>query len=159
MQDSMPGDLVAFVDALDHPDKGTYVPVLDTDARKTNFNALLDALFSAIDASLSDGAGDWCDVKSKAAAAGYAVVRFFDTDSGRWFVFGQDTSASGQAYFFINPFAKRNIVIEVPHEGLESGTGSEGARIFKELAARALIVCHQGFAQLAGIVRRRCPSS
>ena len=137
--ESMSADLVSFVQGLDHPSKGEYGKLSST--RKANFNAFLEALFSAIDASLADGnAGDWCSVKSKAATAGYAIARFFDTDSGRWFVFGQDTTPFGQAYFFINPFAKRNIVIEVPHEGLEQDTGSEGARILKALAARALII-------------------
>jgi hypothetical protein len=101
----------------------------------------IDALFAAIDASLVDGnTGDWCGVKSKASAAGYAICRFYDTASGRWFIYAYDTTSFGQAYFFINPFAKRNIVIEVPHEGFDIGTGREGSQIFKGLAARALII-------------------
>jgi rubredoxin len=55
-------------------------------------------------------------------------------------VYGFDTTAFGQAYFFINPFAKRDLVIEVPHEGFETGTGPQGAQLFKTLAARALIL-------------------
>jgi hypothetical protein len=137
--ESISGDLVTFVQALEHPKNGNYGKV--SSARKASFNELLDTLFTAIGASLTDGTtGDWCAVKSKASAAGYAIARFHDTGSGRWFVHGSDTTSFGQAYFFINPFAKRNIVIEVPHEGLETDTGSEGARLFKALAARALIV-------------------
>ncbi|HEU4386298.1 MAG TPA: hypothetical protein VFV34_00775 [Blastocatellia bacterium] len=137
--DAVSDDLVKFVQGLEHPNQGGYGKV--SSARKANFNALLDSLFAAIDASLKDGgSGDWCSVKSKATAAGYEIVRFYDTDSGRWFVHGRDTTAFGQAVFFINPFSKRNIVVEVPHEGFEADTGSEGARLFKALAARALIV-------------------
>jgi len=134
-------DLLDYVgDAnLPHPNEGLYGRV--SDGRKDRFNALLDSLFAAIEASLNDGnTGDWCDVKNKAAAAGYEVIRFYDTASGRWFVHGRDKTRYGQAYFFINPFAKRNLVIEVPHAGTETDTALQGARIFKELAARALII-------------------
>jgi 3D (Asp-Asp-Asp) domain-containing protein len=142
--DALSGDLVTFIQGLDHPDGGGYGKLSST--RKANFNAFLDAMFTAIDASLADGnTGDWCGVKSSAAAAGYAIRRFYDTASGRWFIYAYDTTSFGQAYFFINPFAKRNLVIEVPHEGLlgdgpELNTGTEGVQIFKALAARALII-------------------
>jgi hypothetical protein len=79
-------------------------------------------------------------VRDRATTAGYAVRRFYDTATGRWFVYGYDTTSFGQAYFFINPFAKRNVVIEVPHEDLEYGTKVEGVRLFRALAARALVV-------------------
>jgi hypothetical protein len=133
-------DLLTFVStSLTHPNNGGYGKLSST--RKANFNAFLDALFTAINDSLADGStGDWCGVKTKAATAGYAVRRFYDTGSGRWFVYGYDTTSYGQAYFFINPFAKRNIVIEVPHEDLEYGTKVEGVRLFRALAARALII-------------------
>jgi hypothetical protein len=138
MLESVSADLITFVESLEHPYQEGYGKLSIT--RKANFNALLDTLFSAIDASLMDGNGDWCLVKARASAAGYAIKRFYDIDSRRWFVYGYDTSSFGQAYFFINPFAKRNIVIEVPHEGSETNTGSEGVRLFKALAARALII-------------------
>jgi hypothetical protein len=94
-----------------------------------------------MEASLADGAtGDWCGVRTKARAADYMIYRFYDTASARWFVYAYDTTPFGQAYVFINPFAKRNIVIEVPHEGFESGTKTQGVRLFKALAARALII-------------------
>jgi hypothetical protein len=133
------GDLVTFVQGLTHPNNGDYGKLSST--RKTNFNAFLDALFTAINDSLADGSsGDWCSVKTKATTAGYAIRRFYDIESGRWFIYGYDTTSYGQAYFFINPFAKRNIVIEVPHEDLEYGTKVEGVRLLKALAARALII-------------------
>jgi 3D (Asp-Asp-Asp) domain-containing protein len=134
-------DLLSYVDDanLSHPNAGLYGRV--SPGRTDRFNVMLDALFAAIDASLADGnTGDWCDVKGKAAAAGYEVIRFYDTVSGRWFVHGRDKTQYGQAYFFINPFAKRNLIIEVPHAGTETDTALQGARIFKDLAARALII-------------------
>ena len=137
--DSMTGDLLTFVQGLQHPNNGGYGKLSTT--RKGNFNTFLDTLFTAIDDSLADGwTGNWCDVKTKATTAGYAVYRFYDTTTGRWFVYGQDTTSFGQSYFFINPFAKRNIVIEVPHEDYEIGTKAEGVRLFRSLAARALLI-------------------
>jgi hypothetical protein len=132
-------DLLTFVQGLAHPNSGGYGKLSST--RTTNFNAFLDSLFTAIADSLADGStGDWCGVKTKAATAGYAVRRFYDTGTGRWLVYGYDTTSYGQSYFFINPYAKRNIVIEVPHEGYEGGTKVEGVRLFRDLAARALII-------------------
>lgn len=137
--DAESGSLLQDVGNLAHPTQGGYGRLSST--RKANFNLLLDALFAAIDNSLIDGdTGDWCDVKVKAANAGYDLIRYYDTDSGRWFVHGRDRTSFGQSYFYINPFAKRNIVIEVPHEPYDSGTAVQGARIFKDLAARALII-------------------
>jgi hypothetical protein len=136
---AMSGDLVTFVQGLEHPNSGGYGKLSST--RQANFARFLDALFTAMEASLADGAtGDWCGVQTAARAAGYAVARFYDTDSGRWFVYAYDTTPFGQAYVFINPFAKRNLVIEVPHEDFESGTKTQGVRLFKALAARALII-------------------
>ena len=132
-------DLLTFVQGLTHPNSGGYGKLSST--RTTNFNSFLDSLFTAIADSLADGStGDWCGVKMKASAAGYAVRRFYDTGTGRRLVYGYDTTSYGQSYFFINPFAKRNIVIEVPHEDLEYGTKVEGVRLFRALAARALII-------------------
>jgi hypothetical protein len=137
--EDMSGDLVTFVQGLEHPNSGGYGKLSST--RTAHFNVFLDALFTAIEASLADGStGDWCGVKTKARAADYAIARFYDTDSGRWFVYAYDTTPFGQGYFFINPFAKRNLIIEVPHEDFESGTKTQGARLFKALAARALVI-------------------
>jgi hypothetical protein len=135
------GSLHDYVDGLVPPyrPEGGYGKV--SSARAQRFNLFLDVLFAAIDDSLDDGlTGDWCGVRNKAAEAGYEVVRYYDTVSGRWFVRGRDATSFGQAYFFINPFAKRNLVIEVPHNGYEPGTALEGARLFTSTAARALII-------------------
>ncbi len=137
--DSVSVDMVTFAQGLAHPNSGGYGKLSTT--RKANFNTFLDAMFTAINDSLADGStGDWCGVRTKAGNAGYAIRRFYDTASGRWFIYGYDTTSFGQAYFFINPFAKRNIVIEVPHEDFDYGTKVEGVRLFKSLAARALII-------------------
>jgi hypothetical protein len=136
------GDLVTLMQKLPHPNSNNYGKLSST--RQVNFNIFLEALFAAIDASLADGAtGDWCGVKTKAATASYAINRWYDTASGRWFIYAYDTTQFGQAYIFINPFAKRNVVIEVPHEDFESGTKTQGARLFKALAARALVINKQ----------------
>ena len=135
-----PGDnsFVPFVSNLSHP-SGGYGEL--TDGRRDDFNAFVTALFNAIDDSLADGdTGDWCGVQDLAAEAGYSVQRFYDVDSGRWFIYGRDITSFGHAYFFINPFAKNNIVIEVPHEPIDQGTAQQGANLFIELAARALII-------------------
>ena len=79
--DSMTGDLLTFVQGLQHPNNGGYGKLSTT--RKGNFNTFLDTLFTAIDDSLADGwTGNWCDVKTKATTAGYAVYRFYDTTTG-----------------------------------------------------------------------------
>jgi hypothetical protein len=104
--------------------------------------ALLTAILSASRASLADpSSGDWCGVRSKAAAAGYQVRRFYDTESGHYLVYGRDTaSGAQQAYFFVNPSYRRNLVLEAPHEPIDPGTAVEAARLFRALAARSLIV-------------------
>jgi hypothetical protein len=136
---SMSGDIESLVMSFEHPNAGGYGKL--SASRQADFISLLDALFQAIQDSLADGnTGDWCGVAAKAETAGYAVRRFYDTTSGRWFVYGFDTTAEGQSYFLLNPFAKRNLVIEVPHAGFEIETDRQGLRIFKALAVRALIV-------------------
>jgi hypothetical protein len=135
----MVGDLESLVTTFEHPNQGGYGKV--SSSRKADFTAFVNALLQAIDESLADGdTGDWCGVNTKADDAGYAVYRYYDTATGRWFVYGNDTTVHGQSYFLLNPFAKRNLVIEVPHAGFESGTDLQGVRIFKALAARALLV-------------------
>jgi len=136
---SMSGDIESLVTGLEHPNAGGYGKV--SSARKAAFTSFVDGLFAAMEESIADGgAGDWCGVIAKADTAGYAVRRFYDTTTGRWFVYGFDTTPHGQGYFLLNPFAKRNLVIEVPHAGFEAATDSQGVRIFKALAARALLV-------------------
>src|SRR5215207_5123216 len=86
--------------------------------RAAAVRALMTAVLDASSASVADpNTGAWCSVRTKARAAGYWVRRFYDTESGRYLVYGQDTlTASQQAYFFVNPAYKRNVVVEVPHE-------------------------------------------
>jgi hypothetical protein len=136
---SMSGDLESLVMAFEHPNAGGYEKL--SSSRTAQFTTFVNALFRATDASLADGdTGDWCGVIIKADAAGYGVRRFYDTTTGRWLVYGYDTTVHGQSYFLLNPFAKRNLVIEVPHAGFETETDRQGVRIFKALAARVLIV-------------------
>jgi hypothetical protein len=136
---SMTGDLEALVATFEHPDEGGYGKL--SRLRAADFTVFVDSMLDAIDASVVDGdTGDWCGVMTRADAAGYAVQRFYDTATGRWFVYGNDKTADGQSYFILNPFAKRNLVIEVPHAGFETRTDGQGVRIFKALAARALLV-------------------
>jgi hypothetical protein len=113
-----------------------------TPTRTTNVRALMKAVLDASAASVADpNTGAWCSVRSRARAAGYLVRRFYDTESGRYLVYGQDTlTGSQQAYFLVNPAYKRNVVVEVPHEPVDPGTGVEGARVFRDLAARVLVV-------------------
>jgi hypothetical protein len=136
---AMAGDLESLVMAFEHPEAGGYATL--SPSRNAAFRLFIQGLFQAIDDSLADGdKGDWCGVIAAANAAGYAVRRFFDTSTRRWFVYGFDTTPDGQSYFVVNPFAKRNLVIEVPHAGFEAGTDRQGVLIFKALAARALLV-------------------
>lgn len=158
------GDIAAFVASLEHPDDVSYVPLSPT--RGGYFNAFVTALLAAIDASVQNGDnGDWCGVMAAADRAGYAVERFYDngidpaTNSprDRWFVYGYDKTTAGQAYFFINPGAKRDIVIEVPHastsEVAETHTDKQGVNMLVGLAARALLLnkAHRCTAPVASV--------
>ena len=135
----MSEDIESLVMAFEHPNADGYGKV--SGSRKAAVTTFLNSLFRAIDDSLADGdTGDWCGVIAGASAAGYAVQRVHDAGTGRWFVYGYDTTVHGQSYFLLNPFAKRNLVIEVPHAGFETETDRQGVRLFKALAARALIV-------------------
>lgn len=136
---SVEADLITFVDGLEHPEAGGYL-TLDGD-RAGRFDAFVDAMLAAVDASLADGrTGDWCAVQALAADAGYGLQRFHDEATGRWLLHGRDLTAAGQAYFFVNPEARRDLVVEAPHEPHDLDTSVEGARIFLALAARALII-------------------
>jgi len=109
--------------------------------RAASVRTLMTAVLDASSASLADpNTGAWCSVRTKARTAGYWVRRFYDTESGRYLVYGQDTlTGSQQAYFFVNPAYKRNVAVEVPHEPVDP-TGVEAARVFRDLAARALVI-------------------
>ena len=52
--EAMSGDLVTFVQGLEHPKSGGYGKLSTT--RTAHFNLFLDALFTAIEASIADGA-------------------------------------------------------------------------------------------------------
>ena len=133
------GDLVAFVDALAYPEDGDYATL--TDDRETRVLAFITAMDLAIESGRIDGAAaDWCGVLALATDADYALQRFFDTPSQRWFVFAEDTTNDGQAYLVVNPEAKRDLVLEVPHHPHDSATAPQGARLLRALAARALVL-------------------
>jgi hypothetical protein len=96
-----------------------------------------------VDATRRDrNAGGWCDVKSKAQAAGYEVKRYYDTYTGRYFIYAHDLSTNNQqAFFFLNPFAKRNLVLESPHALTDGGSAEAAAKVFvSDLVPRALLV-------------------
>lgn len=136
---ALSGDLIDLVGALDHPNEGGYGKLSAN--RSEAFGLFLQALFAAIDASLLDGdSADWCEVLALADDAGYELFRFYDTSVERWLVYGRDRTAYGQAYFFINPAAKRDLVIEAPHAPYDVATDVQGARIFLATAARALLL-------------------
>ena len=136
---SISGDLVDFVGDLEHPNAGGYGKLSAN--RRQAFEKLVVALFSAIDASLLDGdSADWCGVQALADDAGYELFRFYETREERWLVYGRDRTSYGQAYFFINPAAKRDLVIEAPHAPYDVGTDVQAARVFLGTAARVMIL-------------------
>lgn len=133
------GDLVQAAGELDHPREGGYGTL--TVARAERFDTFLDALHQTLAQTIADGrAGDWCAVRTLADAAGYRLSRYRDEASGRWFLFGEDQTQFGHAYVFIDPYPKRDLVIEVPHEPFDQGTAVQGARTFLALGARALLI-------------------
>lgn len=135
-------DLVAHVLALEHPNAGEYVAL--TPERETSVGILLDALGDTLATTLADpAAADWCGVLDLAAAAGYDLQRLRDVTSGRWLIYGSDATGGGQAYFFVNPQAKRDLVIEVPHHPFDSNTSQEGAHMLLSLSARALLLAKE----------------
>jgi len=132
-------NLVAFVGDLSHPNQGGYGKVSSSRAGK--FDTMLKALFEAIERAHVDGAlPDWCGVRELAAQAGYELQRFREEATGRWLLYGWDTTTYGQAYFFINPEPQRNVIVEAPHDPFDWATGKQGARIFMALAARAFLL-------------------
>ncbi len=119
-------------------------------ARQDQIVAMFEAIYGSIEASLTQGQdGDWSHAIAVAKDAGYELRRLYDEPSGRWFLHGYDPSnydayscapqmGDGGAYFWINPEPGRNLVIEVPHYGVDKGTEIEGANLFVSVAARAL---------------------
>lgn len=132
---SMEADLVAYVDELAYPNDGAYV-VLDEPRR-----ASVDAFWQALaEAAQMPGDSDWCGVLDLAEAAGYELFRFRDTVTQRWLLHARDATADGQAYLFVNPAARRDLVIEAPHHPFDANTAGQGAFLFRSLAARALLL-------------------
>ncbi|MGZ3476992.1 MAG: hypothetical protein ACXVCJ_21025, partial [Polyangiales bacterium] len=115
---------------------------------------MMSSIFAALDASLSNDGGDWCRAMSDAQAAGYALQRLRDSQSGRWFLHGWDTTGQGGAYFWIDPEPGRNIVVEAPHAGYDTGTQQQVARMFPALAGRALLM--NGAARCASTLPSSC---
>jgi hypothetical protein len=160
-------DLANFVaDArhMPHPRRGYTVPER---VRSEGFNALLDSVFSAIDSMLAgypQGTKPWCDVvQHQAPSAHYAILRLWEQDSHRYFIYLKDTSTAGtqEAYIIINPEPTRNLLIEVPHardsqdpKTYEDYTAQEGAKVFKDLGARALLI--NGATRCASPTLSRC---
>ena len=83
--------------------------------------------------------------KAKALDAGYSIVRYYDTGLGRpkrYYIYAHDTlTADQQAFFVLNPTARRNIVIENAHPIDDACSKNGAGRLFlSDLAPRALIV-------------------
>ena len=135
-------DLVEHVLSLEHPTDGGYVPL--GPERTASLEVLLDAMDDALVTTLADPeAADWCGVLALAEDAGYELHRFYDTATSRWLLRAADATPEGHAWIFINPQAKRDLVVEVPHHPFDSDTAQEGARILMDLSARALILAKE----------------
>jgi len=143
------GDLSVYAAALSHT--GTYTPL--TTQRRAAITTMVDSIHTAsLNALRGTTAPDWCGARLAAANAGYALGRYFDTTMQRWILVGLDTTGYGQASFFFNPSHRRDLVVEAPHvyddnTKLEGRTDTEGALIFQQTRARALLLngadrCH-----------------
>jgi hypothetical protein len=135
------GDLVVYVDSLPHSMSYT---VLDP-ARETRVGAMFDWIQADILGTVAGNDVDWCGATAAADRAGYQLGRFYDTVSQRWLLVGADASGTGQAYFFINPEPRRDLIIEAPHvyasnAKLEGRTDTEGALLLRETMGRALLI-------------------
>ena len=136
------GDLATYVDSLEHPESYTALTV----ARATQVRAMFDAIHSAITAMIGgDFSVNWGVAVAAASAAGYRLGRYYDTVSYRWFLVGEDSAGTGQAYFIINPEPKRDLIVEAPHvyatnDKLEGLTDTEGVLILRQTLGRALLI-------------------
>jgi hypothetical protein len=160
-------DLAQFVaDAsqIPHPIQGYVVP---SQTRTAHFQALLDAVFSAVDTMLAgypQSAAPWCDIATRRAPhAQYAILRLWDQTSQRYFLYLKDIAPAGpqEAYLLINPEPTRRLVLGVPHtrdstdpQTFENYTAQEGARLFTTLGARALLI--NGAPRCASPLQSRC---
>jgi hypothetical protein len=137
------GDLATYVNSLKHLESYTAL----TAARATQVGAMFDAIHSAITAMIGgDCSVNWCAVIAAASAAGYRLGRYYDKVSSRWFLVGEDSAETGQAYFIINPEPHRDLIVEAPHvyaareDKLEGQTDTEGVLILRQTLGRALLI-------------------
>jgi hypothetical protein len=136
------GDLATYVDLWAHPQSYTAL----TAERATQVGAMFDAIDTAITAMLGGALSvNWCAAVDAAGSASYLLGRYYDTASSRWFIIGEDSSGTGQAYFIINPEPKRDLIVEAPHvyntnTKLEGRTDTEGVRILQQTLGRALLI-------------------
>lgn len=133
----MRGGLEAHVSTLVHANDGAYAPFDAT--RAARYETMLAGVFDAIDQTRGGGSPDWCGVADMAAQAGYVVRRFFDEASSQWLVYAADP-AGHHAHVFINPMARRDLVVEAPHAGFETNTSLQAARILIGAGARVLLI-------------------
>lgn len=135
-------DLRTVIEGLPHPT--SYAPL--TAAQMTTARAMFDAVDDAVALMLAGSASvDWCAVVSAGEAAGYNLYRAYDTGTGRWLIVGLDGLGNGQhATFVINPAYRRDLVVEAPHvevgAGIEDRTDTQAVAIFRQTAARALLM-------------------
>lgn len=131
-------DLTTFVKSLPHPKDNLYNPLSST--RQNAVDSFFSILLQSSSQLKTNHNVDWCGVMSRASDAGYLLYRFFDSTTQRWFIFAKDNTGSEQAYLFINPEAKRNIVLELPHAGYEINTDLEGAKLLTSASAYILLI-------------------
>lgn len=147
--------------AIDLPLDASYTDLDDRAQARiaTMFTSVYDAIDATLAAPCASSTRDlWTKARSDAFAAGYYLRRFYDTVTQRWLLFGKASRADGKprglAYFLVNPQPGRNIVLEVPHKGVDDDTEVEGANLFTAVAARALLV--NGSERCASKTRTPC---
>ncbi len=132
------GDLVGTIAAL--PIDSTLV--LLREPRATRVREMMRAVFDA------RATGAWCSASAAVANAGYRIRRFYDQGTyggtsvraARYHLLLTDATSDHQATIVINPSPARNVIVETPHAGYDTGTQREGAYIYRELGARALLL-------------------
>ena len=158
------GQFVTDASQMPHPTQGYVVP---SQTRTANFQALLKAVFQAVDTMLAGypkGATPWCDIVThQAPRAQYEIRRLWEQTSKRYFLYLKDIASAmpQEAYILINPEPTRRLVLGVPHtrdsadpQTSENYTAKEGAQLFTTLGARALLI--NGATRCASPLRSRC---
>jgi hypothetical protein len=131
-------DIVSVVeDSALHPNSYTIPSAI----RIAAFETLIDEILDAVDEMWASQSPDWCAIAADGASAGYLIFRLYEANSKRYFIFGKDAATQGeQPSFFVNPEAKRNIVLEAPHAINDTNSEIGTARMFvSDLAPRAAI--------------------